>query len=254
MPTNAETNPDGIRYYEWQGVKYPSVTSLRRLLGMPFGLHNWMLANVMNAAIDNAAVLSMRKQAGETPLDMRRWLRTLADAQREAKADRGTRVHQAAHDKMPATSADDDVAPFLAQFYDWQQETGAVIEASEGQVFNLTLGYAGSFDLIATVDGRRHCIDIKTGDNLYPDHALQLIGYRLGEFVGENDVVAEGTTQLLRTCTDVTVLHLTQKAWDMVTLNVTKELVDTFKSMCVVAHWMDQHKTMDALIKEVRKS
>ena len=56
----------------------------------------------------------------------------------------------------------------------------------EKQVFSPSQGYAGSFDLIARKDGEVTLIDLKTGGSLYLDNALQLAGYVLADFVGED--------------------------------------------------------------------
>jgi len=38
-PRNARTDQSGLRFYTWQGVEYPSVTTIRRMAGLSFPLH-----------------------------------------------------------------------------------------------------------------------------------------------------------------------------------------------------------------------
>jgi len=258
-PKNATTDSDGKRYYEYRGQSYPSVTTLRRIVGVPFSLVQWMQANVMNAVIadpDIAKVGTTAKGKTEQPIDIRRRIRAAADAEREQSADRGSRVHEAAEKHTLVSAADPDVAPFLAQFYDWVEKSGAKTLAQEGQVFNLTLGYAGSYDLIVQLpDGRIVVVDIKTGKNIYADHALQLMGYGLGEFVAWGDDVDEQQTQLLKSAHGLAVLHLTETGWEFVELKVTSELRRAFESMCTLAHWLERYdKNIEALTQGVTKS
>lgn len=253
MPENAQTR-NGVRYYTWQGREYLSVTSLRRLLGVPFGLANWMVSNALEAGIKMSDDVTRRVADGDKHADIKRMLRKEAESERDTKADRGTRVHEAAEQGTKVEDAEEDVAPFLQSYYDFLERTGAKVLAQEGQVFNLTLGYAGSFDLIIDimVDGvmRRVCVDIKTGDNIYADHALQLMGYAKGEFVGKNDIVATDTTALLHSCTDMAVLHLQPGGWELSFLEVTPSLNRQFEHMCGLAQWFHANQTIDNLIRE----
>lgn len=262
-PANAKTDSDGLRYYEWEGEQYPSVTTLRRIIGVPFSLVNWMQANVMNAVISDPSLAEVRQvpsrgktMRDEKPAEIRKRIRAAADAEREQSADRGSRVHEAAEQRVPVSKADPDVAPFLAQFYDWLDASNAKVLSQEGQVFNLTLGYAGSYDLIVQLpDGRIVVIDIKTGKNIYADHALQLMGYGLGEFVGWNDRRDMAATQLLQGAHALAVLHLTEEGWEFVELRVTPELRQAFESMCHLAHWMEKYdKNIEALTQGVTRS
>ncbi len=263
-PQNAKTDSDGLRYYEWDGEKYPSVTTLRRIVGVPFSLVNWMQANVMNAVIEDPTLAEVRqvptrgkgKTRDEKPAEVRKRIRAAADAERDQSADRGSRVHEAAEKRVPVSRAEPDVAPFLAQFYDFLEVSNAKVLSQEGQVFNLRLGYAGSYDLIVQLpDGRIVVVDIKTGKNIYADHALQLMGYGLGEFVGWNDRKDMAATQLLQGAHALAVLHLTEDGWEFVELNVTTELRQAFEAMCLLAHWMERYDSnIEALTQGVMKS
>ena len=69
-----------------------------------------------------------------------------------------------------------EVAPRLRQYLDWLEVSGAEVLGAEFQVWNLTIGYAGTVDLLVRFrDGSIWVIDLKTGKGLYGEHALQLI-------------------------------------------------------------------------------
>jgi hypothetical protein len=60
------------------------------------------------------------------------------------------------------------------EFYDLAQPEDIV---SEGKLYNLELGYAGTADIICTINGERWLIDIKFGNSIYESHFLQLEAY-----------------------------------------------------------------------------
>ena len=261
-PRNAETNADGMRYYTFQGEQYPSVTTLRRLVGVPFGLVNWMQANVMNAVIEDPTLVEVRqvptrgkgKMRDEKPAEVRKRIRAAAEAERDHSAERGSAVHAAAEHNIPVSVADPEVQPFLAQYYAAIEGLGLKVLSQEGQVFNTRLRYAGSYDIIVQLpDGRIIVVDIKTGKNVYADHALQLMGYGTHDnFVGFDDERDEAATQLLQSANGLAVLHLSETGWEFVELEVTPELRQAFESMVVLAHWVERYdKDMLSLTKEV---
>lgn len=127
-PKDASVNADGFRFYRWDdGVNEPtdvlSVTSIRKLCGLPFTLVNWQLANVVDVAMGTMKRPAIGKKGQvlkgkftnvpvewpsefakrlaatdgkQAPLDdLRRWLRDQADEPRNIAARRGTIVHSA---------------------------------------------------------------------------------------------------------------------------------------------------------------
>jgi hypothetical protein len=166
-PRNAYTDPEsGLRYYRWGERSLPSVTSIRRMAGLPHGLHQWTLGKVIDAAIDGNALIRERLATGD-PAQLaliKHELRAAATAERDTAAALGTAVHDAAAagrtlDEVPAS-----IAPRLRQFYDWLAVSGAEILGSEFQCWNLRLGYAGTADaLVRLRDGSVWLVDYKTG-------------------------------------------------------------------------------------------
>ena len=158
-PKNARTDPTTqLRYYGWQGRELPSVTSIRRMAGIPFGLHNWSITEVIDHVIDHAFIISDRLEGlnGKEPEAeaalIRHELRAAATAKRDAAGALGTAVHDAAASGKHLLEVDVELQPRLAQYLDWVKVSGAAIIAAEFQVFNLTVGYAGTVDLLVQQD------------------------------------------------------------------------------------------------------
>lgn len=263
--TNAHTDPDsGLRFYVWQGVEYISVTSSRRMLGMPFTLHNWVVSKVVDRAVDEAeVVISMRdrsakprerKTASNAREEARRYVRAAATIDRDLAADIGSATHEAIADGRSPDDPELDplVKVRLIRWVQFLRATGAKVVWAEKQVFNLTYGYAGSADLLLLIDGEYWLIDTKTGAGVYVDHALQLIAYSTAEFVGENDVIDVDATEALRKVTRMGVLHLTPDAWELVELTPSPRLVEAFRNSVKVALFFHQHPTVESLVASTR--
>jgi hypothetical protein len=251
-PKNATTDEkSGVRTYEWEGIRYPSVTSLRRLLGVPFPLATWMVEQAIRAAIANTSVLdSMVAQEGDVATA--KWLRVEANSKRDKAANRGTSVHAAAAEGLRPQDVDEEVALPLTQYYDFLDQTKAEVLLSERQVWNLEMGYAGSLDalyrLVWDNQKRKLVTDLKTGSGLYVDHALQLMGYALGDFIGEDNIRDEAATQMLLDADGLAILHLTDDTWELVEIDPTPLLFRVFTAMVEFAHWQIDTPSIDNLV------
>jgi hypothetical protein len=259
-PMNARTDPEtGLRFYVWEGVEYPSVTSLRRMAGLPFNLHQWTLSRVIERAVTEYSVLEqMMKRPARARERVRdknvvkeasRWLRSAATEERDAAAELGTAVHDAAAKRMALTMASPDVRPFLAQFYDWLDKSGAKILTTERQIWNLGIGYAGTFDLLVELrNGEIIVVDLKTGRSTYPEHALQLTAYALADFVGENDVVDPIATKWLNAASGMALLHLSENEWTWQRVEVTPAMFTAFIGLLDFGKWMFANQVLAPLV------
>ena len=253
-PRNAITDEQsGIRYYHWQGRKYPSVTSLRRLAGLPFGLANWQVNQALKAAVANSSVLDM--MVGSEGIEATtKWLRKQAMYERDSAANRGTAVHEAASQQVGVTEVDAEIAGPLAQYYDFLDATKAEVLLSEREVWNLKLGYGGQLDAVWRLQmpgWRKPRIivgDLKTGKNIYAEHALQLMFYALAEFVGEDDVIDNEATALLHSAQGLAVLHLTDTTWELYEIEATPYLLRVAESLVDFAYFMHENPTPANLV------
>lgn len=216
-PKNAKLNKDGLRYYTWRGVEYPSVTTIRRMAGIPHGLHQWSMGKVIDRVMSDYEELERRAVADEK--DARKWLRRAATEERDAAAERGSRIHWAAQAGLPSSEVEDDIRLKVLAYEDWLAAHQVRVLASECQVWNLSVGYAGTMDLLADTNIGRYVIDIKSGKGVYTEHALQVEAYARGEFIGQDDVIDNELSDYLDTSPGRAILHVTDNGWEFFVLN-----------------------------------
>lgn len=255
-PRNAHTDPDsGLRFYRWQGRDLPSVTSIRRMAGLPFGLHNWTINQVVSYALDHLSDFAQRLEDPAQLQVVRHELRSAATAERDAAAKLGTAVHDAAASGHSLADVDPKVAPRLRQYLDWLATSGAEVIGSEFQCWNLTLGYAGTVDLLARMrDGSVWLVDLKTGKGVYGEHALQVMAYSMAEFVGSDDTVDEAMTELLHQVSGIAVLHLADDGWEFRSLRPDAGTWTAFRGLLAFAVWMTDHGSADSITIASRSS
>jgi len=259
-PRNATTDAaTGLRYYEWQGRKLPSTTTLRRMAGLPFLLHQWTVSKVVERAVAEYPLMQQMMERPRRPRErvrdknvakeVSRWLRSAATEERDAAAELGTLVHDLAVKRTPLAQVDPDARPFLAQFYDWLDVSKVHIIAVEQQVFNLDIGYAGTFDFLCEFpNGDIAVVDLKTGRGTYSDHALQLVSYALAEFVGFDNVVDVPLTRALHRANTMALLHLSETEWTYQRVPASAELFGAFKGLCVFATWAADHMDIASVV------
>lgn len=167
--------PDGIvqittsdeRWYEIDKKFVPSVTWIADSYPKGVAFYKWLA----NHGWDEAE--SIKREAGE----------------------KGSRVHAAIEDllkgqtiKMDAKYPDNegDMAELsvdeygaIMSFVDWYHslKNVKVIEI-EKTVFNKKEGYAGTLDMVLTIDGEKWIVDIKTSAYIWPSHEIQISAYK----------------------------------------------------------------------------
>jgi len=91
-------------------------------------------------------------------------------------------------------------------------------------------------------------IDVKTSRGTYTDHALQIVGYSMAEFVGEDDVIDEPLTKLLASANGMALLHLTPEGWTFQRIKVTPKLFNAFRGLREFATFMAEHQQIESLV------
>jgi hypothetical protein len=249
-PKNSQTYDSGLRFYTWRGTEYPSVTSVRSLAGVPINLSAWYRKMTINRAIEQYDELG--KKIAQDPKVASTWLwHAPDDASRGAK-ERGSAVHEAAAEGKAVTDVAPDVGELLIQYLKWLDDSHAEVLLRERQVWNVTTGYAGTFDLIARFpkSGEVHLIDLKTGAGTYPEHAMQCEAYRQGEFVGNDDKVDRAATDILQSVTGTAILHLQPGGWSykIIDPKARPALWDAFTGLLDFAWWVHKNPTIDSMI------
>lgn len=72
-----------------------------------------------------------------------------------------------------------EVVNGINAFLGWVLENEVVFEKTEKIVYSKRHDFAGTFDLVAQVNGRRMLIDYKTSKRVYDEYAIQLAGYAI---------------------------------------------------------------------------
>ena len=252
-PINAATDPtDGLRYYTFNDQRLVSVTSVRKVIGMPFALAGWQVNQVIKASL----ALRGTAQGMTLPDDQYgKALRSMGMAERDDAAKVGTSVHDAADAGVHSQdlSEDDVRRPFLAQYEAWQRAMDPEVLVSEAQVFSLKHGYAGSLDLIAEIKGHKYLVDLKTGKGVYTDHAVQLALYMGADFIGGfdpyegMDAMFPEPTQHLMDCESMAVLHLRPDGWQFIEIPYSDALAAASLDMVRLAHFFMDNPTIDTL-------
>jgi hypothetical protein len=252
-PRNARSDAvTGIRFYTWKGTEYPSVTSIRRVAGLPHMLAAWQVNEVIARAMTDFKTLE-RMLHESTPEATKKWLWQAVTAKRDAAGDLGKRVHDAASEGKTLDQVGHDVAPFLIQYRSFLADTGLDILLTERQVWSLKYGYAGTFDMIGRFpNGQLWLIDLKTGKGTYTEHALQLEAYGRADFVGEDDEIDDVATALLRKVHGHAVLHLTENGWSFKAIPSTEQTWIGFRGLLAFARWTLDHPNLDTLTSGVK--
>lgn len=265
-PPNASTDPTtGLRSYRWQGQSFPSVTSIRRMAGVPHGLVAWQVSQVVKRATVEyetlASMLTRERKPREQVLEKnrlieaQRWLRAAATEERDRTAALGTAVHDAAATGKRLEDVPAELRPRLAQYLDFLEVSGAEVVGSEFQCWSPTIGYAGTCDaLMRFPSGQLHVVDLKTGSGLYAEYALQVMAYAMADFVGTNDVVDQELTAALHAHTGLGVLHLADDEWSYTVIKREAATWAAFCGLLTFATWMAAHPDAASITAVVRKS
>ena len=178
------------RFYEIDGIKYPSVTSVLSVINKP-ALIPWATKTALESARRELVNF-----VGEDSLYGGKREITLADVDgiierakkkpnevRDAAADIGTRAH-AAFDAFIATGKvivpDHDLMQPFENFHAWYRERQFAKLEGERVVYSQMFGYAGSLDALGiTEEGRHIVVDFKTSNGLYPEFVAQVAAYRM---------------------------------------------------------------------------
>src|SRR6266508_1077439 len=202
-PALASTGPNGHRVYTWAGREYLSVTAIiSGGVPKPF-LPRWAAKAAAEYAIGN--------------LDHLRLLPS-GQAIREVK--------------QAPWAKPDPAAGYLAGFDRFVAQRKPVFLLAERTVYSRRYGYAGTFDLLATLPGLGVVLlDVKTGNRVYPEVCLQLAAYAAGDFIGDPD----GTTERpLPTIHAGAVLHLRPGGYHLLPIPISRAVLEAFLAALAV--------------------
>jgi hypothetical protein len=174
--------------YTYEGATYPGVTGIiSEARGVQFAVASYYGAKqAAEAAIDlYDKIPSLVETVGKAGA-----VKALAEAgtkKRDEAANLGTEIHAIADALMKGepTPWASPLALERAQLYaDWYALSGWTVRLSEAMVVFPTVGYGGTFDLLAyDRDGKTVLADLKTGKGVYREAGLQLAAYGMAPIV-----------------------------------------------------------------------
>ena len=251
-PLNSEITSDG-RYYTWGGEKFLSVTNvLDKSLSKP-ALVPWAVKLTAEKAKQwgeyvmehgheppRKSVQRIRKgQPVMVEVDHDVYWKSEHTRVKNTSADRGTIIHDWAEqwvlgaEPNPPEGLEQECIGIMRAF----EKYGIEAEVAECTVYNRAHRYAGTADLIATVGaygGARMLLDYKTGNNTWPETALQLAAYRFGEFIG----LPDGSEIPVPETTGGGVLHVDHGTTTLVPYRCGFSEFETFTHAVAVAYWV----------------
>ena len=195
--------------YEYDGVQYPSVTTITGMLDKP-ALLGWAARMACDYVRDNfdKACDPTDNHALDDVLEGARKAHT---ERRDSAADAGKLCHKAIElliggnvlAAVETIEGNDEATKGYEAFLDWTEANDVEMLESECQVFSLFHGYAGRFDVVAKVNGVKYLIDFKTSSGVYDEMRYQLCAYRQAY----NEGLKEGQEPIDK----IAVLHLDKK-------------------------------------------
>lgn len=187
-PVGVVRTPRHLYYFNGAGP-WPGVTTVTDVLDRP-ALTKWHKEQVAIAAVAHAERLIADRDRGDVDAAVA-YLLALRNEGTEGR-DRGSRIHAAIEGVLrrerPAIDARD--VPAVEGARAWLNKRG--VRPLEVEVFLIheTLGYGGTGDLIAEIDGEIWLLDWKTSKSVawpsgdvYDDLRLQLAAYGNAEFI-----------------------------------------------------------------------
>lgn len=159
------------RAYSFDGIEYPSVTTVLGVLDKP-ALINWAAGLAVDWCIEHRDNIDHPQFKSNAMTGWR-------EVQKEA-LDIGSSVHHAIdnlHNGHDCTSERPEVQNAVIAYLAWEKEQGVTIEASEVPVYDKILAFAGTLDAMAMINGERCLIDYKTSKAVYNEYKYQVAAY-----------------------------------------------------------------------------
>ena len=162
------------RFYEIDGKKYVSVTTVLGILSKPF-LLPWAVNQTIQYIVDAGVSLEELKKKGSQVYQEAKNYHSLVKTE---AADKGSRCHAAIEQYLKDGTLifEPDIAQAIGAFMLWQKEHKFKILKSEHTVFSKK-GYAGTLDILCELDGKTTLCDLKTSNKIWPEHYLQISAY-----------------------------------------------------------------------------
>jgi hypothetical protein len=186
--TGPVRTPRHLYYFNGAGP-WPGVTTITDVLDKP-ALVRWKREQVALAAVAHAERLVVDREAGNTEAAVA-FLLAARDEGMNGR-DRGSRIHQTLEAvlRRESPTVDPRDVPAVAGARTWLNEHAVRPLEVEAFLLHETIGYGGTCDLIAEIDGATWLLDWKTSKSVaaangkvYDEMRLQLSAYAHAEFI-----------------------------------------------------------------------
>ncbi len=231
--------PRHLYYFNGAGP-WPGVTTVTDVLDKP-ALTKWHRTQVAEAAIANAERLLADREAGNVDAAIAYLLavRTEGTAGRE----RGSRIHAVLESVLRREPVDVEPQdrPAVEGARDWLNERQVKPIEVEAFLIHETLGYGGTCDLIAEIDGEITLCDWKTSKSVawpngkvYDEMRLQLVAYARAEFIARP---GDPTRYPVPPITKFGIVHVTDAGTRMYSADVTEGDWTAFRAALHLHQW-----------------
>ena len=264
---------DAAHRYTYEGVQYPSVTSILKVMGKSDALMSWAARQTAEAAVDmfTDGLGSITILDGTTYTDKSSLAKLLDTVGREGAikaltsrsswkrdeaAHLGTEVHNLADlvvrgQPTPSMTETQRVRVLhYAKWWEAQLKAGVQLRLSEAMVVRPcddvnAYGWGGTFDLLY-YDGDRQTVlaDIKTGKAVYREAVLQLAAYGMANLVqpAPENVMANGKVYPMPVPDRYQVIHVTEEGVREVEFHIGTPERMAFLACLDLYHWMESMK------------
>lgn len=234
-PALAGKGPGG-RWYElpetivdggWRG---PSVTTILSN-GVPApALKVWGERQVATWAYQNKDDWSSLGEADAIKLLARAPYNTMTKA-----GDRGTDIHSIAERILQGVAPESWEGQLYGKFGQYVTNFLADFDVKpigyERTVVNFEDGYAGSYDLLAEIDGEVWLLDWKTSKGVYGKFGVQLAAYAMCDWQ-----IVDGKLEPMPQVDRLGIVHLTESGYRLIPIKASiEEMYATFQAMQIVA-------------------
>ena len=265
LPALARQRQGGGRVYTHPltDEQVPSVTTITGYKDKSKALVGWAVKHTANAAIarfeelvklaeeDPQYALKILKREYGTKTARDRVARELKNARFEDKvpgteltpSDLGTEIHQAIEDDINGRTP---MLPkggesYFRQWQAFQNRFNVDWKLTEVTVWNRTLGYAGTLDLGGVFrNGKFYLIDIKTGNGVYPEYAMQLEALSRAEFI----LTTEGEELPIPQIHAMGILHLQPDFWELHEVKRNEQTWRAFLGLLEVRRWDERDASL----------
>lgn len=231
--------PRHLYYFNGAGP-WPGVTTVTDVLDKP-ALVKWHREQVALAAIANAERLVTDRVAGNVDAAVAYLLavRTEGTVGRE----RGSRIHAVLESilRREAVVVDPRDVPAIEGARAWLNERQIRPLEVEAFLIHETLGYGGTCDLIAEIDGETWLLDWKTSKSVawpsgqvYVDLKLQLAAYARAEFIARP---ADSTRYPIPAITRYGIVHVTDAGTRLYPADVTEADWNAYRACLFLHGW-----------------